>query len=115
MNDDNTRNLLYFEASSMKGLFTLMEEWQHENKKRLLSASVERDSDMFCCIALTNPTEVVIVNGFYSSTRDSDKVEVHDGALLTVVRPVRPTSVVIVSGNSADEADVIHGSLKTTR
>lgn len=30
--------------------------------KRLLSTSIEKDGDKFCCIALSNPTEVSIVN-----------------------------------------------------
>ncbi len=56
MSDDNKRNLQYFEAPSMKELYESMETWQVENKKRLLSVSIERDADKFCCIALTNPS-----------------------------------------------------------
>jgi hypothetical protein len=39
-----------------------MEGWQHVNSKRLLSISIERDGDNYCCIALTNPSEVVITS-----------------------------------------------------
>jgi hypothetical protein len=63
MADDNKRNLLYFEAASMRELYAAMEAWQQQNGKRLLSASVHRDNDLFCCIALTNPMEVVICCG----------------------------------------------------
>lgn len=63
MSDDNKRNLQYFEALSMKELYDTMENWQVENKKRLLSVSIEKDAGKFCCIALTNPSEVVIVDG----------------------------------------------------
>jgi hypothetical protein len=62
MEDDNKRNLLYFESSSMKDLYNCMENWQKEHHKRLLSISTQIDRDKFCCIALTNPTEVVITS-----------------------------------------------------
>jgi hypothetical protein len=67
MSDDNKRNLLYFEAPSMKELYNLLETWQDENKKRFLSLSIEKDRGGFCCIGLTNPSEVVIVDGTYVS------------------------------------------------
>lgn len=60
---DNKRNLHYFEAPSMRELFAAVDAWQVEHRKRLLSLNVERDCDRFCCIALTNPTEVIIVDG----------------------------------------------------
>ena len=63
MSDPNKQNLLYFEALSMRGLHERMEEWQNENQKRFLSVSIERDNGKVCCIALTNPTEVIIVDG----------------------------------------------------
>jgi len=63
MHDSNKRNLLYFSNASMRGLYDTMETWQAVNEKRLLSLSIERDDGMFCCIALTNPTEVVICDG----------------------------------------------------
>jgi hypothetical protein len=62
MPDANKRNLLYFEASSMRELYGSMEEWQHANNRRLLSISVQKDGESYCCIALTNPTEVVITS-----------------------------------------------------
>jgi len=62
MSDANKRNLLYFEASSMRGLYGAMEEWQYANNRRLLSISVQKDGESYCCIALTNPTEVVITS-----------------------------------------------------
>ena len=59
---DNKQNLQYFEATSMKGLFKNMQDWQVKNEKRLLSTDIQQDGDMFTCIALTNPTEVVLTN-----------------------------------------------------
>ncbi len=61
--DTNKENLNYFEASSMKKLYDLLSEWQKENQKRLLSLNIQYNNNKFCCIALTNPTEVIIVDG----------------------------------------------------
>ena len=58
------RNLLYFEAPSMKELFAEMDEWQATHRKRLQSVSIQPDGDSFAAIALSNPTEVIIVNGY---------------------------------------------------
>jgi len=62
MIDKNKQNLQYFEEDSMKALFETMKDWQEKNEKRLLSTTIHKDNDKFCCIALTNPTEVVITN-----------------------------------------------------
>lgn len=67
MTDDNKRNLLYFEGSSMRNLYDNMEKWQNENRKRLLSIDIQKDGDNFCCIALTNPSEVMIVDGGFTN------------------------------------------------
>jgi hypothetical protein len=66
MSDESKRNVQYFEAPSMRVLHELLEAWQIRNKTRFLSVSIEQDGGEFCCIALTNPTEVVIVDGFGS-------------------------------------------------
>ena len=63
MPEQNDRNLLYFESSSMRDLYDSMETWQNTNHTRLLSISIQKDGGKFCCIALTNPSEVVIVGG----------------------------------------------------
>jgi hypothetical protein len=63
MSDEDKRNLQYFECSSMGGLFSLIQAWQIGNEQRFLSLSIEKDKDKFCCIALTNPTEVIIKGG----------------------------------------------------
>lgn len=63
MADDNKRNLLFFESSSVRGLYATMDEWQKTNRKRMQSVSIHRDGEKFCCIALTNPIEVHIVDG----------------------------------------------------
>jgi hypothetical protein len=62
MSDENKRNLLYFESSSMRALYECIESWQIANQKRLLSISIQQDGGSFCCIALTNPTEVLITD-----------------------------------------------------
>ena len=62
MSDMNKRNLVYFENPSMRGLYACMDEWQQVNNRRFLSISVEQDDGYYCCIALTNPTEVVITS-----------------------------------------------------
>jgi hypothetical protein len=62
MTDTNKRNLVYFENASMRGLYSCMEEWQQDTNRRLLSIHVQQDGGNYCCIALTNPTEVVITS-----------------------------------------------------
>ena len=63
----NKENLQYFESKSMKGLYQTMKDWQVKNEKRLLSTDIQQDGHLFTCIALTNPTEVVLCapNGDY--------------------------------------------------
>ncbi len=63
MTDENKCNLLYFEGATMRELYNCMETWQTKNHKRLLSTNIQKDGDTFCCIALSNPTEVVICDG----------------------------------------------------
>jgi hypothetical protein len=70
MTDENKQNLQYFAAPSMRELYDHMQAWQRTNEKRLLSASIHKDRGEFCCIALTNPTEVILAN-----------VDAHGGAL----------------------------------
>jgi hypothetical protein len=60
---DNKRNVHYFEAASMRDLYLSLDAWQADNRKRLLSLNVQRDGERFCCVALTNPTEVIIMDG----------------------------------------------------
>lgn len=66
MSEDNKRNLLYFEAPSMRELFAEMDEWQAKHRKRLQSVSVQPDGGSFAAITLSNPTEVIIVDGYGS-------------------------------------------------
>jgi hypothetical protein len=40
-----------------------MDSWQQDSGKHLLSASIHKDKGKYCCIALTNPMEVVICSG----------------------------------------------------
>ena len=76
MADTNKRNLVYFENPSMRGLYDCMEEWQQTNNRRLLSISVQQDGGNYCCIALTNPTEVVI-----TTSDGKDHVSIVNGTL----------------------------------
>ena len=76
MTDPNKRNLLFFQSASMKGLYESMNEWQAKSRKRLLSTSIQKDGRRFCCIALTNPTEVIICNG-----NGGIQANVHSGCL----------------------------------
>jgi len=46
----------------MRELYASMDQWQKANNRRLLSLSVQQDRGNYCCIALTNPTEVVITS-----------------------------------------------------
>jgi len=66
MADKNKHNLIYFEGDTMRELYDIMEDWQKANNKRLLSANIQKDQDKFCCIALSNPTEVIICDGSVS-------------------------------------------------
>lgn len=75
MSEKNKRNMHYFESSSMRELHDCMQNWQNENNKRLLSISIQKDCGTFCCIALTNPSEVVI------TSLDGYSVGVDDGCL----------------------------------
>jgi len=60
--DENKRNLQYFEADSMADLFGALQAWQNAKAKRLLSLDIQQDGGKFCCIALTNPTEVILMD-----------------------------------------------------
>jgi hypothetical protein len=62
MSDDNKRNLVFFESESVRKLYDKMDEWQRINRKRFHSMAIQKDADVFCCIALTNPAEVIIVH-----------------------------------------------------
>ena len=47
----------------MRALFEVIQAWQVSNRKRLLNINVQREGDMLCAIALSNPTEVILVSG----------------------------------------------------
>ena len=47
----------------MRALFETVQEWQTTNRKRLLNLQIQKEGDKLCCIALSNPTEVIIVTG----------------------------------------------------
>ncbi len=77
MKDDNTMNVVYFENTSMWGLYQDIISWQEANLKRMLSLEIEKDGDAFCCIGLTNPSEVIICSGI-----GSGKSKISNGRLL---------------------------------
>jgi len=85
MTDNNKHNILYFEGSSMRELHNTMDEWQNENEKRFLSMSVNKDGDSYCCIALTNPSEVVIVGPSSLGGSEGPKAMVHANGRLMVM------------------------------
>ena len=101
MDKNNKHNILYFEAQSMKDLHSNMDEWQKDNEKRFLSMSVNKDGDNYCCIALTNPSEVTITNDELNvnlvGVNTSDDVYITAGTLSTF--PVEVTNTVEVSGS----------------
>ena len=73
----NKNNILWFESETMKDLFEVLQNWQLENKKRFLSTDIQSDNGMFCCIALTNPTEVTLVDeGGYNLSKIGDPIRV---------------------------------------
>lgn len=73
---NNKKNLVFFEGGSMKELYNNIEIWQDENQKRLLSINIQKENNKFSCIALTNPTEVVICDS-YGNYIDTYKVNGH--------------------------------------
>lgn len=76
--DPNIDNVFYLEAPTMKILYDQIKKWQDVYKKRLLSINIQKDDDKFCCIGMTNPTEVIICDGF-----GADKASVEWGNLCT--------------------------------
>lgn len=97
MTDDNKRNLHYFEAPSMRNLFEQLERWQIETRKRLLSTSIHRDRDWYCCIALTNPAEVMLVDV------TGEPVYVYENAL-----QVQVSNQVEIANSSPMEVEVVN-------
>jgi len=79
MEYNNKRNLYYFKGETMKELHDELDDWQNENQKRFLSLNIQRENSKYCCIALSHPTEVVIVDG---STTGSNVAWVDGGKLL---------------------------------
>lgn len=73
--DDNKLNLVFFESPSVRGLYDALDTWQKKTRKRLHSINIQKDGDMFSCIALTNPTEVIITDS------GGDQAMVFQGAL----------------------------------
>ena len=92
---DNKHNLLWFEAAiDIK-----------EHQKRFLSFDIKEIKGQYQCIALSNPTEVIIVGG---SSR-AGQVQVCDGSLLATAK------FTIAGGSSRDcEVVAIDGSLLVT-
>ena len=53
----------YFESDSVKGLYQVMQEWEKTNGKeedgyynfdKINSVQIQKDGDLFTCIAMTN-------------------------------------------------------------
>lgn len=77
--DDNKRNIVYFEGETMRGLYEAIDTWQETERKRLASLSVQVCDGKYCAIAVTNPTEVVIVHGseeYQATVTDDGRLEI---------------------------------------
>jgi len=59
--DKNKRNIHFFSARSLHALYETLQLWQDSNKTRFLSLNIHPQGDGYGCIALTNPSEVVIL------------------------------------------------------
>jgi hypothetical protein len=81
MSDDNKRNIMFFESSSMRGLYEETDQWQVANRKRFHSVAIHKEDDVYCCIAFSNPTEVVLVDPV-----DNKAAFLTDRALHVIVR-----------------------------
>ncbi|NBT26631.1 MAG: hypothetical protein EBT09_08795 [Actinobacteria bacterium] len=85
MTDDNKRNIVYFEGETMRGLYEAIDTWQESERKRLASLSIQVCDGKYCAIAVTNPTEVVIVGRSYPDWPIMSQAMVTErGELLTV-------------------------------
>ena len=93
---NNKENLQYFENKTMRGLFDDMKEWQGINQKRLLSNQIQKDGDLFTCIALTNPTEVVLC------TSTGKPLRTFNGEVLCV-QTVQYQKMIVVKYKTYDE------------
>ena len=82
----NKLNSLYFEAPTMRALFATIQEWQIAHRKRLLNLQIQKEGDVLCCIALTNPTEVIITSG---GGMGAGYANVSNGALRVETKCVR--------------------------
>ena len=87
MTDDNKRNIVYFEGETMRGLYEAIDTWQESERKRLASLSIQVCDGKYCAIAVTNPTEVVIVNGSRRTFQPYEAMVTKTGELLTVQQP----------------------------
>ena len=67
MSVENKHNVLDFESCSMRKPHGCFGKWPSANHKRFLTTSIRRDRGKFCCLALTNPSEVVILGRQESS------------------------------------------------
>ena len=86
VSDATKHNLLYFQSFSMHGLYEEMDQWQRATNRRLLSTSIERDGETYCCIALTNPSEVVITSADGERLADVNLVDGLQPALRVFVQ-----------------------------
>jgi hypothetical protein len=86
MPEDNKHNLVYFEGPSMRDLYKSMEDWQNDNGKRFLSASIHQDGGVFCCIALTTPMEVTIVSSDFMGKHEAS-VDILGRLFVVEIRP----------------------------
>lgn len=69
--DEHTQNLHRIVASDLNHLWTLVSAWQRTHRKRFLSFQIVQDVQdrTYQAWFATNPTEVIIVDGYYHQNR----------------------------------------------
>lgn len=73
----NYQNLFYFRAKTLKKLYKKLDRFQKKNKKRYLQLHIVKDKNIYenkcryVCFALSNPTEVKIVDDYGNSAQIS--------------------------------------------
>lgn len=75
MGDTNKHNILYFESNTYKELYQKLDEYQNINEKRFFSLDIKKIDNKYCCIALINPLEVIIVDGNYNVQGNQARVQ----------------------------------------
>tara|TARA_B100002003_G_scaffold78288_1_gene73241 strand:- start:392 stop:1141 length:750 start_codon:yes stop_codon:yes gene_type:complete len=112
MADNNKHNIHYFEGPSMRKLHNTMDNWQKKNEKRFLSMSINKDDGLYCSITLTNPTEVIILDGSETGGVAVSKVEgVNHLATRQMKKCFPATARVLTPTGTSRIADIKRGDM----